>query len=93
VLLRKIVQHGMSAAGRYLSLRLRVPDRPGSLVAALGALAAGGANVLEVEHARTSPQLHVGEVEIAVVVETRGPDHADQLQAALRAVGYAVEVG
>ncbi|WP_029430829.1 threonine ammonia-lyase [Blastococcus sp. URHD0036] len=93
VLLMKIVQHGMSAAGRYLSLRLRVPDRPGSLVAALGALAAGGANVLEVEHARTSPQLHVGEVEIAVVVETRGPDHADQLIAALRAVGYAVEVG
>ena len=29
VLLLKVVQHGMAAAGRYLSLRLRVPDRPG----------------------------------------------------------------
>ena len=28
VLLLKVVQHGMAAAGRYLSLRLRVPDRP-----------------------------------------------------------------
>src|SRR3712207_9054954 len=30
VLLLKVVQHGMAAAGRYLSLRLRVPDRPRS---------------------------------------------------------------
>ena len=36
VLLLKVVQHGMAAAGRYLSLRLRVPDRPGSLAAPAG---------------------------------------------------------
>ena len=53
VLLLKVVQHGMAAAGRYLSLRLRVPDRPGSLAAVLAELAAVGANVLEVEHERT----------------------------------------
>ena len=92
VLLMKVVQHGMTAAGRYLSLRLRVPDRPGSLVAVLGELAACGANVLEVEHERTSQRLHLGEVEVAVVVETRGPDHADRVLAGLRAGGYAVEV-
>src|SRR5688500_17072732 len=33
VLLLKVIQHGLAAAGRYLSLRLRVPDRPGSLAA------------------------------------------------------------
>ncbi|MGY1772964.1 threonine ammonia-lyase [Blastococcus sp. SYSU D00813] len=92
VLLMKVVQHGMTAAGRYLSLRLRVPDRPGSLVAVLGELAACGANVLEVEHERTSQRLHLGEVEVAVVVETRGPDHADRVLAGLRAGGWAVEV-
>ena len=54
VLLLKVVQHGMAAAGRYLSLRLRVPDRPGSLAAVLAELAAVGANVLEVEHERTA---------------------------------------
>ncbi|MGY1741790.1 MULTISPECIES: threonine ammonia-lyase [unclassified Blastococcus] len=92
VLLMKVVQHGMTAAGRYLSLRVRVPDRPGSLVAVLGALAARGANVLEVEHERTSQRLHLGEVEVAVVLETRGPDHAGEVVGALRAGGYAVEV-
>ena len=90
VLLLKVVQHGMSAAGRYLSLRLRVPDRPGSLAAVLAELAAVGANVLEVEHERTSTRLHVGEVEVFVVLETRGPDHAAEVTSALSRAGYPV---
>jgi threonine dehydratase len=90
VLLLKVVQHGMAAAGRYLSLRVRVPDRPGSLAAVLAVLAAVGANVLEVEHERTATRLHVGEVEIFVVLETRGPDHAAEVISALTRAGFAV---
>ncbi|SFE19302.1 threonine ammonia-lyase [Blastococcus tunisiensis] len=90
VLLLKVVQHGMAAAGRYLSLRLRVPDRPGSLAGVLAALAAAGANVLEVEHERTSTRLDIGDVEVFVVLETRGPDHATDVVAALTQAGYAV---
>jgi threonine dehydratase len=80
----------MGAAGRYQSLRLRVPDRPGSLAAVLAELAAVGANVLEVEHERTASRLHVGEVEIFVVLETRGPDHAAEVTAALTRAGFQV---
>ncbi|TFV52969.1 threonine ammonia-lyase [Blastococcus sp. TF02A-35] len=90
VLLLKVVQHGMAAAGRYLSLRLRVPDRPGSLAAVLAELATAGANVLEVEHERTATRLGIGEVEVFVVVETRGPAHAGEVIGALRSAGYAV---
>ena len=93
VLLLKVVQHGMAAAGRYLSLRLTVPDRPGSLAAVLAELAAVGANVLEVEHERTGSGLDVGEVEIFVVLETRGPDHAAEVTSALSRGGYTVEPG
>jgi threonine dehydratase len=93
VLLLKVVQHGMAAAGRYLSLRLRVPDRPGSLAAVLAELAAVGANVLEVEHERTATRLDVGEVEVFVVLETRGPEHADEVTAALTRAGYAATPG
>src|SRR4051794_23499761 len=92
VLLLKVVQHGMAAAGRYLSLRLRVPDRPGSLAAVLAELAAVGANVLEVEHERTATRLDVGEVEVGVHLETRGPDHAQDVLAALAAAGHAPRV-
>ncbi len=54
VLMLKVVQHGMAAGGRYLSLRVRVPDRPGSLAGLLRELAAVSANVLSVEHERTT---------------------------------------
>ena len=93
VLLLKVVQHGMAAAGRYLRLRLRVPDRPGSLAAVLTELADVGANVLEVEHERTATRLDLGEVEVFVVLETRGPEHADEVLARLHRAGYTVTTG
>ncbi len=93
VLLLKVVQHGMAAAGRYLRLRLQVPDRPGSLAAVLSVLAGVGANVLEVEHERTATRLDLGQVEVFVVLETRGPDHAGSVVAALEGAGFAVSEG
>jgi threonine dehydratase len=92
LLMLKVVQHGMAAAGRYLTLRLHVPDRPGSLAALLQELAGLQANVLSVEHERTTARLDLGEVEVGVHLETRGPDHARDVVTALTAAGYAVQV-
>jgi len=88
VLLLRVLRHGMAAAGRYLSFRLRIPDRPGELARLLGELAAFGANVLDVEHVRTGPKLHLDEVEVALQLETRGPDHCDDVLSRLREAGY-----
>jgi threonine dehydratase len=88
VLLLRVLRHGMAAAGRYLSFRLRIPDRPGELARLLGTLAESGANVLDVEHVRTGPKLHLDEVEVALQLETRGPTHCDDVLARLRAAGY-----
>ena len=88
VLLLRVLRHGMAAAGRYLSFRLRIPDRPGELAHLLGTLAESGANVLDVEHVRTGPKLHLDEVEVALQLETRGPDHCDEVLSRLRAAGY-----
>jgi threonine dehydratase len=92
LLMMRIIRHGMAAAGRYLHVRLRAPDRPGSLAAVLGLLAAAEANVLEVEHVRTGVRLSVDEVEIALRLETRGPDHITAVLAALRGAGYPLQV-
>ena len=88
LLLSKVLRHGLAAAGRYLTFRCRIPDRPGALAALLRAVAALGANVLDVMHERVTPRLQVGEVEVLLQVETRGPAHCDEVIAQLRQAGY-----
>lgn len=88
VLLMAVIRHGMASAGRYLSFRARISDRPGGLAQLLNELAAAGASVLDVVHARTSVHLHLDEVEVEVQVETRGPKHSESLLAQLRQAGY-----
>jgi threonine dehydratase len=89
LLLSKVIRHGLIAAGRFLSLRVRIPDRPGELARLLGVLAASGANVLDVEHQRTGRNLHLDEVEVELQLETRGGDHSDRVVAALTDASYA----
>lgn len=93
LLMMRVIRHGMAAAGRFLAFRLRVPDRPGSLAGLLALLAGVRANVLEVEHVRTSPKLSVDEVEIGLRLETQGQDHCEQVLAALRTAGYPLLFG
>ena len=93
LLLLRVMRHGLAAAGRYVSFRVRVQDRPGALVSLLAEVAAMDASVLEVEHLRTDPQLTVDEVEVALRLETRGPEHCQAVLARLRAVGYALRPG
>jgi len=88
LLLGKVIQHGLAAAGRYLSLRVRIPDLPGGLAELLAEISAAGANVIEVAHDRTSAALHVDEVEVRVQLETRGESHARELLDRLRDRGY-----
>jgi threonine dehydratase len=92
LLLTKVVRHGLVAAGRFLSLRVAIPDRPGALARLLGVLGESGANVLDVEHSRTGRGLHVDEVAVGLQLETRGRPHADEVLASLQASSYAVEV-
>jgi threonine dehydratase len=88
LLLSKVLRHGLAAAGRYLTFRCLLPDRPGALATLLTEVAGLGANVLDVVHERVTPGLHVDEVEVLMQVETRGPGHCDSLITALRASGY-----
>jgi threonine dehydratase len=88
LLLSKLLRRGLSAAGRFLGFRCRVPDYPGSLAALLALLAGLGANVLEVSHERLAPSLRVDEVEVVLHVETRGPEHCELVKERLAAAGY-----
>ncbi|MCH0541811.1 threonine ammonia-lyase [Streptomyces sp. MUM 203J] len=90
LVLQRVLRHGMAAAGRYLTLRLRLPDRPGALANLLGVLTVVDANVLDVSHVRTDPRLGLTEVEVELHLETKGPDHCREVGSALHEAGYTV---
>ncbi|HKD96162.1 MAG TPA: threonine ammonia-lyase [Micromonosporaceae bacterium] len=90
LLMVRLVEHGLTAAGRYMRFTVRCVDRPGSLAALLAEIAGVGANVVDVAHQRHDPRLGLGEVEVALSVETRGAEHADRLVTTLRTAGYTV---
>jgi threonine dehydratase len=90
LLLAKVLRRGLGAAGRYLSFRCRLPDRPGALATLLAELASLGANVLGVVHERGGPQLDMDEVEVLLQVETRGPAHCEEVITRLKGAGYTL---
>lgn len=90
LLLMRVLDRGLSAAGRYLHVTVRCTDRPGQLAALLTLIGEQRANVVDVAHQRHNPRLHLGEVEVALSVETRGAEHSDRLISALRNAGYSV---
>ncbi|MFE9134015.1 threonine ammonia-lyase [Streptomyces sp. NPDC007355] len=90
LLLQRILRHGMAAGGRYLSLRLRVTDRPGVLATLLAVLTVADANVLDIGHVRTDPRLGLTEAEVELHLETKGPEHCREVEDALRDAGYTV---
>lgn len=91
LLLGKVIRHGMAAAGRYVTLRVTIPDVPGGLAELLGEVGGAGANVLEVIHARNNPALDIDQAEVLLQLETRGEPHAAQLRDRLAGCGYRVE--
>ncbi|MDP9848951.1 threonine ammonia-lyase [Streptosporangium lutulentum] len=91
LLLSKVLRHGLAAAGRYLTLRVQLPDRPGALASLVTKLAELGANVLDIVHERLN--MRVGEVEVQLQLETRGPVHSDEVLGSLRRDGYRLTIG
>ncbi len=87
-LLAQIARRHESQSGRRYVLLARLPDRPGSLAVLLALVGRTGANVLDVEHIREGFDLHVRESAVQLVLETRGPQHAEEVRRAVREAGY-----
>jgi threonine dehydratase len=93
LLMQRVISHGLAASDRYLTLRIMLPDRPGQLARIAELLAEVRANVIEVLHTRHGAGLQLTEVEIDISVETRGPDHRQEVVDVLRAAGYDPQFG
>ena len=90
--LSTVLMRGLVETGRYMKIKTVLPDRPGALVDLAEIIASNRANIYAVVHDRTSRDIAMGDAEIEIELETRGPDHVDALLDALEAGGYDVEV-
>ncbi|MDP9067656.1 MAG: threonine ammonia-lyase [Actinomycetota bacterium] len=91
LLLLSVIRFGMSAAGRYFAFHTRIADSPGELARLLALIAELGGNVVGVEHHREGVAMHVGEVSVALQLETKGSPHIAELVEGLENEGYPVE--
>jgi threonine dehydratase len=88
LLMQRVIGHGLAASDRYLTLNIMLPDRPGQLAETASLVAEANANVVGVLHTRHGHGLQFSQVELQLNIETRGPDHRDEVVAKLREHGY-----
>ncbi|MCV7282244.1 threonine ammonia-lyase [Mycolicibacterium flavescens] len=91
LVLTHVITHGLRAAGRYLAVRVTIPDRPGGLSRLLNVVSETGASVLDVVHSRTAPTLALDEVEVMLTVETRSEAHRQAVLDTLSGAGFTVD--
>ncbi|WP_421953544.1 threonine ammonia-lyase [Polaromonas sp.] len=88
MLLAAIIERGMVRAGRLARIRVSARDVPGSLARITATVADAGANIDEVHHQRAFTMLSAQNVEIELVIQTRGRSHIELVLAALNAAGF-----
>jgi threonine dehydratase len=76
VLLMNLIDHGLTASGRYFAVRIIIADSPGALAGITTLIADMGMNIIDIEHHRSGHHLETAKVEVVMTLETR--DRAQQ---------------
>jgi threonine dehydratase len=87
LLLAAIIERGMVRSGRLARIKVSARDVPGVLARITATVADAGANIEEVHHQRAFTMLAAQNVEIELVLQTRGKSHVDDVLAQLRSAG------
>jgi threonine dehydratase len=91
LLLTRLIEHGLTSAGRYFMVRVVLADKPGALATLTGVLGQLGLNLVTVEHRRSGAPVGVSEAEVVLTLETRDPTHRDRIVPALQERGFRAE--
>ena len=89
-LLASILNRNMAVDGRIARLRIDISDEPGMLAAITASIGKCGGNIVEIYHQRLFYDVPAKLAKIDAVIETRGPDHVDEIIASLRAAKFQV---
>jgi threonine dehydratase len=91
MVLADIIERGMVRAGRLARIRVHTRDVPGELARAATLIGQAGANIEEVEHQRAFTTLPVQNAELEFVLQTRGPEHIEEVLRTLRNAGLVAK--
>jgi threonine dehydratase len=86
-----VVRYGLTVSGRYLVIKILIPDRPGQLARIVGVIAEKGANVIAIAHHREGRNIGVLETEAELTLETRDEEHSQTVIQGLAGAGFMVE--
>jgi threonine dehydratase len=87
-LLSRIIERGMVKDGRLVRLHVHITDKPGGLKGLVEIVAAKRANIVDLRHERAYFGVHLGETVVDITVETRGPEHIEEIRRALEEAKY-----
>jgi threonine dehydratase len=90
--LARILDRGLIRAGRRIRVNVLVSDRPGSLARLAELISKQGANVIQAIHDRSEPSTRIDQTDVALTLETRGPEHSRELLEALERSVIRMEV-
>ena len=86
----RVIERGLVKDGRLVRINIRLLDKPGQLTIVSGIISGLRANVIEVHHSRAFSE-KFGDTTLLLTLETRGPDHVEEILVGLRERGYQVD--
>jgi threonine dehydratase len=86
----RVIERGLVRDGRLVRIDVLLLDKPGQLARVSQVIASHRANVIEVHHSRAFSE-RFGDTTLLLTLETRGPEHVEEILGGLREQGYQVE--
>ena len=86
----RIITKGLSKSGRTCEITTRVLDKPGQLIGLLDIVSKSGANIINVHHSREPKLSDVTHCVVTMTLETRNPQHVEEIRKALISNGYEI---
>jgi len=85
-----IINRALVLRGRLFCFTVNLPDKPGQLLQVAQVLADLGANVIKLDHNQAKVIDRLKQTQLEVTVETNGPSHVQEIEAALQSKGLEI---
>ena len=83
-ILSRVIKKGLKKAGRLGQVFLTIKDEPGALQEITKLLSQKKANILSIQHDRSGSNFPIGQTEVEIRIESKGPEHLKEINSALQ---------